>query len=131
VGELGLRPYVRLINQYLDQQALLQYLHATDIYITPYRDRHQITSGTLSYARGCGRAIISTPYVYAAEALAEGRGLLAEFDDPASIARCITLYLAVPGYRRATDRRSGSPGPSRSGCTWGAPGQARSWPASS
>ena len=106
VGELGLRPYVRFINQYLDQQVLLQYLQATDIYITPYRDRTQVTSGTLSYALGCGRAIISTPYVYAAEALAEGRGLLAEFDDPASIAHCITLYMADPGYRRATQERA-------------------------
>jgi glycosyltransferase involved in cell wall biosynthesis len=106
VGELGLRPYVRFINQYLDQQGLLQYLQATDIYITPYRDRHQITSGTLSYALGCGRAIISTPYVSAAEALVEGRGLLAEFDDPASIACCITLYLADPGYRCVTVERA-------------------------
>jgi glycosyltransferase involved in cell wall biosynthesis len=106
VGELGLCPYVRFINQYLDQQALLQYLQATDIYITPYRDRTQVTSGTLSYALGCGRASISTPYVYAAEALAEGRGLLAEFDDPASIARGILRYLADPGYRRATEERA-------------------------
>ncbi|HKC74123.1 MAG TPA: hypothetical protein VKF37_07960 [Chloroflexota bacterium] len=52
------------------------------------------------------RAIISTPYVYAAEALVEGRGLLAEFDDPASIACCITLYLADPGYRCATEERA-------------------------
>ena len=83
------RPALPVFSQTL--QVLLQYLQATDIYITPYRDRHQITSGTLSYALGCRRAIVSTPYVYAAEALAEGRGLLAEFDDPASIARCITF----------------------------------------
>jgi glycosyltransferase involved in cell wall biosynthesis len=106
VHELGLGPYVRFINQYLDQPTLLQYLQATDIYITPYRDHTQITSGTLSYALGCGRAIVSTPYVYAAEALAEGRGLLADFDCPESIARCVTLYLDDPGFRCATEARA-------------------------
>jgi glycosyltransferase involved in cell wall biosynthesis len=81
--ELGVSRHVRFNNQYLEQQSLIHYLQATDIYVTPYHDRNQITSGTLSYALGCGRAIVSTPYVYAAEALAEGRGLLAEFDSPA------------------------------------------------
>ena len=73
--ELGVSRQVRFTNQYLTQNHLIRYLQATDIYVTPYRDRNQITSGTLSYALGCGRAIVSTPYVYAAEALAdEDRG---------------------------------------------------------
>jgi len=104
--ELGVSRHVRFINRYLEQQSLITYLQATDIYITPYRDRDQITSGTLSYALGCGRAIISTPYVYAAEALAEGRGLLAEFDNPESIARCVGLYLDDPTFRRHTEERA-------------------------
>jgi glycosyltransferase involved in cell wall biosynthesis len=104
--ELGVSRQVRFLNQYLTQNHLIRYLQATDIYVTPYRDRNQITSGTLSYALGCGRAIVSTPYVYAAEALAEGRGLLAEFDSPESIARCITLYLDDPAFREKTEARA-------------------------
>ena len=68
--------------------------------------RTRETSGTLSYALGCGRAIVSTPYVYAVEALAEGRGLLADFDNPESIAHCVTLYLDDPGFRHATEARA-------------------------
>jgi glycosyltransferase involved in cell wall biosynthesis len=104
--DLGVSRQVLFINQYLEQRSLIRYLQATDIYVTPYRERNQITSGTLSYALGCGRAIVSTPYIYAAEALAEGRGLLAEFDNPESIARCVNLYLDDPAFRRATMERA-------------------------
>jgi polysaccharide biosynthesis protein PslF len=75
-------------------------------FLNQYHDRNQITSGTLAYALGCGRAIISTPYVYAGEALAEGRGLLAEFESPESIARCVTLYLSNPAFRAETEARA-------------------------
>jgi polysaccharide biosynthesis protein PslF len=104
--ELGVSRQVRFLNQYLEQQSLIRYLQATDIYLTPYHDRSQITSGTLAYALGCGRAIVSTPYVYAGEALAEGRGLLAEFEDPESIARCVLLYLGNPAFRSETQERA-------------------------
>jgi glycosyltransferase involved in cell wall biosynthesis len=104
--ELGVSRQVLFVNKYLEQRSLIRYLQATDVYLTPYRDRHQITSGTLSYALGCGRAIVSTPYIYAAEALAEGRGLLAEFDNPQSIARCVNLYLDDPIFHRATMERA-------------------------
>ena len=104
--ELGVSRHVRFLNQYLEPQHLIRYLQATDIYLTPYHDRNQITSGTLSYALGCGRAIVSTPYVYAGEALAEGRGLLAEFENPASIARCVNLYLENPAFRAETQERT-------------------------
>jgi glycosyltransferase involved in cell wall biosynthesis len=93
IKKLHLEKHVRFVNQYLSQQQLIRYLQATDIYITPYIDRYQITSGTLAYALGCGKAVISTPYLYAAEALAEGRGVLAEFQDPKSFARCVNLLL--------------------------------------
>ncbi len=104
--ELGVARQVRFVNQYLTLDELVRYLQATDVYITPYRDRNQITSGTLSYALGLGRAIVSTPYVYASEALAEGRGLLAEFDNPESIARCVNLYLDDPVFRSNTEERA-------------------------
>lgn len=103
---LGVSRQVRFLNQYLEQQTLIRYLQATDIYLTPYHDRSQITSGTLAYALGCGRAIISTPYIYASEALAEGRGLLAEFESPESIARCVLLYLDNPQFRAQTQERA-------------------------
>jgi glycosyltransferase involved in cell wall biosynthesis len=104
--DLGVSRQVRFLNQYLEQKTLIRYLQATDIYLTPYHDRNQITSGTLAYALGCGRAIVSTPYVYAGEALAEGRGVLAEFESPESIARCVLLYLDNPGYRAQTEARA-------------------------
>ncbi|MDB5077358.1 MAG: glycosyl transferase group 1 [Chloroflexi bacterium] len=104
--ELNVHRHVRFINEYLRQESLIRYLQATDVYITPYRDRNQITSGTLSYALGCGRATVSTAYTYAAEALAEGRGLLAEFDSPDSIARSVSLYLDDPSFRAKTEERA-------------------------
>jgi len=103
---LGVGHHVRFVNRYLEQQTLIAYLQATDVYVTPYRDRSQITSGTLSYALGCACASVSTPYVYATEALAEGRGLLAEFDSPKSIARCVNLYLDDPVFRSHTEERA-------------------------
>jgi glycosyltransferase involved in cell wall biosynthesis len=99
IRKLRLERHVRFVNQYLPQQQVIRYLQATDLYLTPYVDRYQITSGTLAYALGCGKAAISTPYLYAAEALAEGRGLLAEFQDPKSFARCINLLLEHEGLR--------------------------------
>src|SRR5262249_22766314 len=104
--KLGVSRQVRFLNQYLEQQSLIRYLQATDIYLTPYHNRNQITSGTLADAVGCGRAIVSTPYVHASEALAEGRGLLAEFESPESIARCVLLYLGNPTFRAQTEARA-------------------------
>jgi glycosyltransferase involved in cell wall biosynthesis len=99
IKKLRLEEHVRFVNHYLTQQQLIRYLQATDIYLTPYIDRYQITSGTLAYALGCGKAIISTPYLYAAEVLAEGRGVLAEFQDPRSFARCINMLLENEAMR--------------------------------
>ena len=99
VKKLHLEKHVRFVNQYLTTPQLVRYLQATDIYITPYIERNQITSGTLAYALGCGKPAISTPYLYAQEALAEGRGMLAEFQNPKSFARCINLLLENPALR--------------------------------
>jgi glycosyltransferase involved in cell wall biosynthesis len=103
---LNVSCHVRFMNQYLAQQSLVHYLQGTDVYVTPYHDRDQITSGTLAYALSCACASVSTPYVYATEALAEGRGLLAEFDNPESIARCVNLYLDDPMFRHHTEERA-------------------------
>jgi glycosyltransferase involved in cell wall biosynthesis len=97
---LGVERQVRFVNRFLSQTELVRYLAATDVYVTPYLARYQITSGTLAYALGCGKAIVSTPYLYAAEALAEGRGLLAEFRSSESLANAIAQLLANPELRR-------------------------------
>jgi polysaccharide biosynthesis protein PslF len=104
VKKLHLEQNVRFVNQYLTQQQLIRYLQVTDIYLTPYVDRYQITSGTLAYALGCGKPIISTPYLYASEALAEGRGLMAEFQNPRSFGRCIKVLLENPALREHCER---------------------------
>lgn len=99
VEELHLEHSVKFVNQYLTQHEVVRYLQATDIYLTPYTQRNQITSGTLAYALGCGKVAVSTPYLYAEEALSEGRGLLAEFANPESFARCVNLLLDNPSMR--------------------------------
>jgi polysaccharide biosynthesis protein PslF len=106
VREYGLHYNVQLIDKYLDFDELRSYLAATDIYLTPYLNPAQIVSGTLAYAVGCGKAIVSTPYLYARELLANGRGFLCEFRDAASIASRLEMLLDDPSLRRATERRA-------------------------
>jgi glycosyltransferase involved in cell wall biosynthesis len=106
VAEYGLQNNVRLIDKYLEFDELINYLTATDIYLTPYLNPVQIVSGTLAYAVGCGKAIVSTPYLYAKELLAHGRGFLADFRDADSLAERISALLDDPWLRRATERRA-------------------------
>jgi glycosyltransferase involved in cell wall biosynthesis len=102
----GLERHVRLFDRYLGFEELIGYLRATDIYLTPYVNPVQIVSGTLAYAIGCGKAVVSTPYLYAQELLADQRGLLAEFRDGDSIATQLLALLDVPGLRRAISQRA-------------------------
>jgi polysaccharide biosynthesis protein PslF len=106
VRDYGLQNNVHLIDKYLDFDELVSYLEATDIYLTPYLNPTQIVSGTLAYAVGCGKAIVSTPYLYAEEVLANHRGFLCKFRDAASIASNVTALLDDPALRRATERRA-------------------------
>ena len=106
VDELKLRKHVRFHNRFLQKRELIKYLQATDIYITPYVDRNQISSGTLVYALGAGKAIISTPYLHAEEALAEGRGLICKFRNPSSIAECINRLLEDAELRLSLERKA-------------------------
>lgn len=106
IRSYGLERHVRLIDRYLGFDELIGYLRATDIYLTPYVNPVQIVSGTLAYAVGCGKAIVSTPYLYAKELLADQRGLLAAFRDGDSIATQLLGLLDVPGLRRTISQRA-------------------------
>jgi glycosyltransferase involved in cell wall biosynthesis len=79
VKDYGLEDYVYFYKNFVPEELLMEYLYAADIYITPYLNEAQITSGTLSYAVGAGNAVISTPYWHAEELLADGRGILFDF----------------------------------------------------
>jgi glycosyltransferase involved in cell wall biosynthesis len=92
VEALGLERHVAFVDDYLSQPEIVDYLLASDVYVTPYLDPMQITSGTLAYALGAGKAIISTPYLHAAEVLADQRGLLVDFRDAEGLA---TLSLRI------------------------------------
>jgi glycosyltransferase involved in cell wall biosynthesis len=84
---LGVADHVIFHDRFVSQEELVDFLAAADIYITPYVQPAQITSGTLAYAVGAGKAVVSTPYRYAREILADGRGVLVPWRDPAAIAR--------------------------------------------
>ncbi len=92
-------------NQFVDLENLKEFIGAADLYITPYLNEAQITSGTLAYAFGAGKAVISTPYWHAAELLAENRGSLVPFGDAPAIAREV-LGLLRDDTRRHTIRKN-------------------------
>jgi glycosyltransferase involved in cell wall biosynthesis len=97
---------VVLVDRYLEFEELVNYLGATDIYLTPYLNPVQIVSGTLAYAVGFGKAVVSTPYLYAKELLANQRGLLADFRDPGAIVDAVMRLLDDPSLRSAIERRA-------------------------
>lgn len=96
VKNFGLEENVRFVNRYLEVEEIIRYLQLSDVYMTPYLGRDQAVSGTLAYAVGYGRVIVSTPYLYAQEMLAGGRGLLAGFRSPASLAERIEEVMDHP-----------------------------------
>jgi len=83
-------------NRFVNEQSLLEYLSATDIYITPYLSEEQITSGTLAYAVGAGSCVISTPYWHAKELLDKGRGILFNFKDYGALSKTLNDLLEHP-----------------------------------
>jgi glycosyltransferase involved in cell wall biosynthesis len=103
---LGVAGHVEFHNRFVDMPDLLAFLGAADIYVTPYLNRDQITSGTLAYAFGCGKAVLSTPYWHATELLSHGRGVIVPFADPAAIAREACGLLADDDRREAMRRRA-------------------------
>jgi glycosyltransferase involved in cell wall biosynthesis len=83
---LGIKQNVSFYNRFVEIDELLEFIGVADIYVTPYLNPAQIVSGTLAYAFGCGKAVVSTPYWHAEELLAEGRGVLVPFSDSAALA---------------------------------------------
>jgi glycosyltransferase involved in cell wall biosynthesis len=93
-------------NRFVELKELTEFIGAADLYITPYLDEAQITSGTLAYAFGAGKAVISTPYWHAAELLRDQRGVLVPFADPRAIAREVTGLLRDGTRRKAMSDRA-------------------------
>lgn len=106
VDRLGIKDHVRFVDKYLSKDEIIHYLQLSDIYMTPYLEKDQAVSGTLAYAVGYGRVIVSTPYSYAKEMLSDGRGLLAEFQDADSLAEHIRYVLAHPEAKKEMEKRT-------------------------
>jgi glycosyltransferase involved in cell wall biosynthesis len=100
-AELGVAEHVRFVDRFLEDDELADALLATDIYLTPYHDLAQVSSGTLTFALSAGCCCVSTPYLYARHVLAEGRGVLVPPGEPAALAAALRPLLADPA-RRAT-----------------------------
>lgn len=94
--DLGVSDDVIFHNQFVSIDKLKEYIGAADIYLTPYLNAAQVTSGTLAYTFGAGKAIISTPYWHAEELLAGDRGILVPFNDAGAIARSVNDILSHP-----------------------------------
>lgn len=106
VSDLGIEKNVRFNNRYLTLEELINYLCATDVYLTPYINKDQITSGALAYAIGCGKPTVSTPYLYAEEVLSEGRGLLVDFRDNEGMGDAINTILGDPVLREQMEAKA-------------------------
>ncbi|MEI7865657.1 MAG: glycosyltransferase family 4 protein, partial [Chthoniobacterales bacterium] len=102
----GVEKNVKFVNRYVSNEELCEYIGAADIYITPYLSEAQITSGTLSYCYGAGKAIVSTPYWHAAELLSDDRGCLVPFRDSTAIARAVLSILGDTEHLNALRRNA-------------------------
>ncbi len=106
VRELGIENHVVFCNQFVDQATLLDFISMCDVYVTPYLNEFQMTSGTLAYSFGLGKAVVSTPYWHAKELLADGRGILVPFGDAEAIGREISGLLTNDIRRHAMRKRA-------------------------
>jgi glycosyltransferase involved in cell wall biosynthesis len=105
-AELGVAQHVIFNNRFVSAEELVEHVGAADIYITPYRQEAQVVSGTLAIALSAGKAIISTPYWYAREFLAYGRGVIVPFDDPGAIAEATVRLLDDDALRHTMRKKA-------------------------
>jgi glycosyltransferase involved in cell wall biosynthesis len=103
---LGMEGHVRFVDRFVGRVELTRWLEAADVFVTPYPKLDQIVSGTLSYAMGAGRAIVSTPYTYATELLADGRGVLVPPGSATALASALNAVLGDRALRAALGRRA-------------------------
>jgi glycosyltransferase involved in cell wall biosynthesis len=103
-SDLGVSKNVIFYNRFVERHELIEFIAAADVYLTPYLEPAQITSGTLAYAFGCGKPVISTPYWHAEELLANGRGVLVPFRDSGAIAEQICNLLRNEPARQTMAR---------------------------
>ncbi|MGO8953800.1 MAG: glycosyltransferase family 4 protein [Rhodomicrobium sp.] len=106
VQELGIGNHVVFLDQFVDQATLLAYISMCDVYVTPYLNEAQMTSGTLAYSFGLGKAVVSTPYWHARELLADGQGILVPFGDATAIGSEIAALLTGDVRRQAMRKRA-------------------------
>lgn len=104
--ELNIKKHVIFYNRFVDSEELNEFIGAADIYITPYLNKAQITSGTLSYTFGCGKAVISTPYWHAEELLSDDRGILVPFRDSDAIADAVIELLSNEARRHSMRKKA-------------------------
>lgn len=102
----GVAANVMFFNRFVPFHELMDFIGAADIYVTPYLNEAQITSGTLAYAFGAGKAVISTPYWHAQELLAKDRGILVPFKDPAAISEAVNRLLSDPTTMTSLRKRA-------------------------
>ena len=106
VQELGIEDHVVFFNQFVDQATLLDFISMCDVYVTPYLNEAQMTSGTLAYSFGLGKAVVSTPYWHAKELLGDGRGILVPFGDAKAMGAEIAGLLTNDVRRHAMRKRA-------------------------
>ena len=106
VRKLGIEDHVVFLDQFVDQATLLEFISMSDVYVTPYLNEAQMTSGTLAYSFGLGKPVVSTPYWHARELLADGRGVLVPFGDSAGIGHEIAELLTDDPRRQAMRERA-------------------------
>lgn len=106
VESYGIEAHVRFVDKYLTKDEIIDYLQMSDIYMTPYLGKDQAVSGTLAYAVGYGRVIVSTPYSYAREMLRGGIGLLAGFRNADSLAEQIRYVLDHPEAKKEMEQKT-------------------------
>ena len=106
VRTLGVEDHVVFLDQFVDRATLLEFISMCDVYVTPYLNEAQMTSGTLAYSFGLGKPVVSTPYWHARELLADGRGVLVPFGDAAAIGSEIAELLTDDARRQAMCKRA-------------------------